>query len=135
MGMILDKIFGGFVVEVRRESFYIHSQEKNKMFVYGDYGSGMVEFGVEDIPALRRVLDAVEQHKARPTEGDLRIYYWEADRGHGSFRAAHDSEAVRMRPVNAIVVYRESDTLTGEPFVVLWEQTPKEPHTSLESAS
>ena len=68
MGLVLDEDDGlpdGWGAEVRRESFYLHPPD-DRVWVYehvGERPGGTVEFMLEDIPAIRRCLDAVESRK------------------------------------------------------------------------
>lgn len=56
----------------------------------------------------------------------MTTYYWEKPFGcrpdHGQFEAYHDQEALEKRPGKAILLYRESDTEDGMPFVILYEK-------------
>ena len=49
-------------------------------------------------------------------------YYWESDRSNGTFLAENDIEAKKrkaklQKTKNILIVYRESDTKDGLPFV------------------
>jgi hypothetical protein len=52
-------------------------------------------------------------------------YYWEKLFGckpdHGQFKAYNDTEALEKRPVESILLYRESDTPDGRPFIVIFD--------------
>ncbi len=68
MGMCLDATpeMGDFLVEVRRESFYLQNTSKRKPITLypdvDDSDTGVVELMIEDIPKLRAALDQVEQY-------------------------------------------------------------------------
>lgn len=75
MGMILDPTpeMGEYRIEVRRESFYLHSTDRNRhcLTVYphtdDPVPSGTVEILLEDIPKIRAALDQVESYIKRNT--------------------------------------------------------------------
>lgn len=56
----------------------------------------------------------------------LITYYWEGPGTlHGRLKAVSDAQALRMRPKHATLLYRESNTCDGRPFVVLFERETK----------
>lgn len=65
MGMQLEETpeIAAFEVELRRESFYIHSRN-NELVLYEDADGGTVEISYSDIPKLRAVLDLVESKRS-----------------------------------------------------------------------
>jgi len=52
----------------------------------------------------------------------MTIYYYELEDGNGEFEAASDHEAILKRSLDCLCVYRESNTLNGTPFVIVWER-------------
>jgi hypothetical protein len=72
MGMQLEQTpeMGEYIVEVRRESFYIQGisgqrENKHTIFVYPDvdgHGDGVAEILIADIPKIRAALDEVERY-------------------------------------------------------------------------
>lgn len=75
MGYLLSEEEGvpaNLGVEVRRESFYLRGREESGFFVYppldenGDTvhaRGGTVEIMLDDIPAIRKALDAIEAYR------------------------------------------------------------------------
>lgn len=70
MGMCLDPTpeMGEYLVEVRRESFYLQGTGKrHSLILYPDVDdkdTGVVEILLEDIPKIRAALDQVEKYLA-----------------------------------------------------------------------
>ena len=60
----------------------------------------------------------------------MEIYYWESDYRYGQVKAERDEEGVKkaFQKVRVkdgdqmLVVYKESETDDGTPFIVLWEK-------------
>jgi hypothetical protein len=58
----------------------------------------------------------------------MRYYYYEQEVGYGEFKSNSDNEAKnRIHEFNSkenslLVLYRESDTLDGLPFVILYKK-------------
>lgn len=50
------------------------------------------------------------------------IYYYELPFFFGNFEAADDEEALVKMPKGCMILYKESDTEDGTPFIVLYEQ-------------
>ena len=48
------------------------------------------------------------------------LYYYEASCGHGRLRAKSDTEALKNMPSGTTILYKESDTPDGTPFIVIW---------------
>jgi hypothetical protein len=71
MGVQLEQTpaMGEYMVEVRRESFYLQGTGKRHgLILYPDVDNsdtGVVEILIEDIPKIRAALDAVGQYIAR----------------------------------------------------------------------
>jgi len=68
MGLVLEqtKVMGHFSTELRQESFYISTAEREKMFLYprDDFkAGGQAEFLLEDIPKIRACLNAIEKEQ------------------------------------------------------------------------
>lgn len=69
MGVQLEQTaaMGEYMVEVRRESFYLQGTGKrHTLTLYPDVDNsdtGVVEILIEDIPKIRAALDAVERFK------------------------------------------------------------------------
>lgn len=51
------------------------------------------------------------------------IYYWETENANGRLRASSDEEALDNKPENCWVLYKESDTEDGLPFIILYEDS------------
>lgn len=52
------------------------------------------------------------------------IYYYETDRRHGRFNAIDDKEAIdKLMYKNPMVIYKESDTPDGTPFIIIYERS------------
>lgn len=47
----------------------------------------------------------------------MQIYYWESPNGYGEFQAENSDEACRRIPKNCLMLYTESDTKDGLPFI------------------
>lgn len=56
----------------------------------------------------------------------MKTYYWENPVGMnpdcGRFMAKDDEEALKKMPKTSLVLYRESDTIDGYPFVTIYEK-------------
>ncbi len=54
---------------------------------------------------------------------DETTYYWEGRSlgRHGLFQAKTDEEAIQRVPSDCILLYKESDTADGTPFIVVLE--------------
>jgi hypothetical protein len=52
-------------------------------------------------------------------------YYWEKDDDCGSFWASNDAIAIQMATDmhGLLILYKESETENGFPFITLWEQS------------
>jgi hypothetical protein len=44
-------------------------------------------------------------------------YYYETENGCGSFKAENDNEAKERKPRECLILYKESNTTTGVPFI------------------
>lgn len=49
------------------------------------------------------------------------IYYYELTHGFGKLTASDDREALKKMPSNTILLYKESDTENGCPFIVVYD--------------
>jgi hypothetical protein len=49
------------------------------------------------------------------------LYYWETENSHGQYRAKNDRKALAKIPKKSWVLYKESDTPTGLPFIILYD--------------
>ena len=49
------------------------------------------------------------------------LYYWETENSHGQYRAENDEKALEKMPKNCWILYKESDTKDGQPFIILYE--------------
>jgi hypothetical protein len=62
----------------------------------------------------------------------MRYYYYEQEVGYGEFKSVNDNEAKKRIPeFNSkknplLVLYRESDTLDGLPFVILYKKVERD---------
>lgn len=52
----------------------------------------------------------------------MTTYYWESDNNSGKFDANNDVEAISKIRQEWIVVYKESDSTDGQPFIVIHEK-------------
>jgi hypothetical protein len=58
----------------------------------------------------------------------MEIYYWESDFRYGEFKAESDQKAIEKAfkkmygGDQLLVVYKESETDDGTPFIVVWEK-------------
>lgn len=59
-----------------------------------------------------------------------RYYYWESEDNHGAFQAPSDEVALERWQSDWWVLYRESDTDDGVPFLYLKEQGDDESETN-----
>jgi hypothetical protein len=52
----------------------------------------------------------------------MKTYYWESDNNdnRGQFQADTDQEAIEEMPKNTLILYKESDTVDGIPFIVVF---------------
>jgi len=55
----------------------------------------------------------------------MTTYYYETsglyrDKDYGQYEAENDGQAIAMMPEGTIILYRESDTPDGTPFIVVW---------------
>lgn len=57
----------------------------------------------------------------------MEIYYYETDNGHGSVHYADDLSAVnglrKQFKESLMVIYKESNTENGQPFIILYERS------------
>ena len=49
----------------------------------------------------------------------MTTYFWETERGCGEFLATTDDEARKRKPAGCLILYKESDTPDGMPFIIL----------------
>jgi hypothetical protein len=57
----------------------------------------------------------------------LMIYYWEANTGNscGEGKFSSDEEAIKVilsKVVDLLIIYKESDTENGWPYITVWER-------------
>lgn len=51
------------------------------------------------------------------------LYYYERPYGNGSFEADNDEEAIKSMPRDTLILYKESDTKDGMPFIIVYEDS------------
>lgn len=50
------------------------------------------------------------------------IYYWETEINHGCFKESSDDSAVNCMPKSTVLLYKESNTKDGLPFIIIYRK-------------